>query len=251
METAGAYVWFYALIVVMVIVPLMLQPPSSERGKRLAGRNLADPCGHATAALRPSGAVLTRERRLWFWAVAVVLAIWSTLGLAQRVAGALRERNLLRVSLAVAVLLVGTIVAFQWLKKRPGRREIGVALGVTGVYLAALPRTLSANPGLEERTHLWEYGAVGQLIYQALLERRRNGRRVRLPAILAVVVTALLGWVDEGIQSLLPSRVYDLVDVGANALSGLAAVVTTAVMGWACWGIGYVWRGVKVPPLPD
>ena len=75
METAGAYVWFYALIVVMVIVPLMLQPPSSERGKRLAGRNLADPCGHATAALRPSGAVLTRERRLWFWAVAVVLVL--------------------------------------------------------------------------------------------------------------------------------------------------------------------------------
>ncbi len=249
METVGAHVWFYALIVVMVIVPLMLQRSPTERTKRLAGRNLAGASGHAAAGLRPAGA-LTRERRLWFWAVAVVLAIWSTLGLAQRVAGALRERNLLRVSIAVVVLLVGTIVVLQWLRKRPGRREIGVAFGVAAVYLAALPRTLSANPGLEERTHLWEYGAVGQLIYQALLERRRNGRRVPLPAILAVVVTALLGWVDEGIQSLLPNRVYDLVDVAANALSGLAAVVTTVVMGWAWWGIGYLWRVVKVPPLP-
>ncbi len=224
METAFGAIFFYAMIVVMVIVPLMLQPPSSEREKPLVGR----------------------ERRLWLWAAAVVLTIYSTLGLAQTLAGALRDHNLLRVSFAVAVLLVGTIVILRCAKKRPSRREIGVALGVAAVYLTALPRTLSTHPNFEERTHLFEYGLVGQLIYQALLERRRNGRRVPTPAILAVVVTALLGWLDEGIQALLPRRVYDLADVGVNALAGLMAVVTTLAMGWACRGIGHLWRLVKV-----
>ena len=38
------------------------------------------------------------------------------------------------------------------------------------------------------------------------------------PAALALVVTALLGWVDEGIQGLLPNRVYDWLDVASNAV---------------------------------
>jgi VanZ family protein len=140
------------------------------------------------------------------------------------------------------VLVVGTTVVLQCVRKRPGLREIGAALGLAAVYLTALPRTLSATPNFEERTHLFEYGLVGQLIYQAPLERRRNGRRVPTPAILAVVATALLGWLDEGIQALLPSRVYDIADVGVNALAGLMAVVTTVVIGWAFRVLAYLFR---------
>ena len=69
-----------------------------------------------------------------------------------------------------------------------------------------------------------EYGIVAALIYQALIERVHNGRRVPIPAILAVVMTALLGWLDEGIQELLPNSVYDIRDVGFNALAGLMAI---------------------------
>ena len=49
----------------------------------------------------------------------------------------------------------------------------------------------------------------------------------------AVVATALLGWLDEGIQWLLPKRVYDRLDVGFNALAGLAAVSAILFMEWA------------------
>ena len=47
-----------------------------------------------------------RERRLWFSALAVRVAIYSTLGLARTLVDALREENLLRVSFALVVLLV-------------------------------------------------------------------------------------------------------------------------------------------------
>jgi len=41
------------------------------------------------------------------------------------------------------------------------------------------------------------------------------------------VVTALLGWADEGIQEALPNRVYDLRDVLFNSLAGLMAVLAS------------------------
>jgi len=90
----------------------------------------------------------------------------------------------------------------------------------------------------EERTHLFEYGILATLIYQALSERASNGRKVPSPAILAVLITALLGWLDEGIQALLPNRVYDIRDVGTNALAGVMAIAVVLTLAWARrrWG---------------
>jgi hypothetical protein len=62
-----------------------------------------------------------RERRLWLWALAVVVAIYSTLGPAETLVAFLRERNLLRVSFALVLLLVVVAIAGQWVKRRPGR----------------------------------------------------------------------------------------------------------------------------------
>lgn len=49
-------------------------------------------------------------------------------------------------------------------------------------------------------------------------------------AALAVAVTALLGWLDESIQMILPDRVYDIRDVGFNALAGLMAIAATLIL---------------------
>lgn len=168
-----------------------------------------------------------RERRLWFWALAVVVAIYSTLGLAGTLAEVLRERNLLDASFTLAFLLVVAAIVGSALKRRPGRREIWVALGVTAVFGMVVVRM---GIGPEERTHLFEYGLLAVLVHQALTERVRNGRRVPIPAILTIAVTALLGWVDEGIQAILPNRLYDIRDVGVNALAGLMAIVASVVL---------------------
>ena len=193
------------LVIIMLIVPWMMAPALLEQSTPFTS---------------------DRERCLWFWAMVVVVAIYATLGPAQMLAEALRERNLLRVSVVVVLLMVGATIAGRWVKRRPGQREIGVALGVTAVYLMAWIRIHS----WEERTHLFEYGLVAILIYQALTERLRHDRRVLVPAALAVALTALLGWLDEGIQALLPNRVYDLRDVGFNALAGLMAIGASLVL---------------------
>ena len=170
-----------------------------------------------------------RERRLWLWSSAVLVAIYATLGPAQRLAQLLREQNLLRAGFVVLLLAGLALVLRHWIRRPPGRREMGVAIGVAAVYAMVLVRIGT----VEERTHLFEYGLVSILVYQALTERRRRGRAVPVPAILAVSIAALLGWIDEGIQYALPNRVYDVRDVIFNCIAAVMAVASTLLMGWS------------------
>lgn len=178
-----------------------------------------------------AGAVFAspRERRLWLSAAAVVGAIYATAGLARTWADALRSEGLLAAAFWVGFLLIVAAIAVQGLRRRPGGLEVGLALGVAGAYLLALLRL--AIP--EERTHLIEYSAVALLVHAALLERRRAGRRVPAPGLVAIALTVAVGWLDEGGQALLPGRVYDLRDVAFNALAAVLAVGGSGLLAWA------------------
>ncbi len=46
---------------------------------------------------------------------------------------------------------------------------------------------------------------------------------------LAFLITLLCGWGDEGIQHILPNRVYDIKDVRLNGMSGLLGLCLTYV----------------------
>ena len=175
-----------------------------------------------------------RERRLWLWTLAVVVAIYSTLGLARTLTEALREHGLLGpafplVSFLLAISLVGATVVAHGLKAPPGGMEITVALGVTAAYLLVFLRMV----GPEERSHLIEYGVVAVFIYEALAERASQGRRVPALPVLAVLATAALGVVDECIQIFVPSRVFDPVDMLFNLLAGAMAVGASVALSWA------------------
>ena len=182
-----------------------------------------------------------RERQLWIWTLVVLAAIYATLGAAGSLVMALRERNLLRVSFGLIVVLLIAAIVLRWVRRRPTWSEIGVWIGVGLAYWITFLRI--ENPA--ERTHLFEYGVVAALIHQALLERQRNGRPVPNPAALTIGVTALLGLLDESIQAILPNRVFDWIDVGFNAFAGF--IVTAARLaqapiehpdgkpGWRLW----------------
>ncbi len=170
-----------------------------------------------------------RERRLWLWTLGVVAAIYSTLGVAGTLAGALLERGLLDDSFMLGMLLVAGAVFTQRVKTRPGWSELGVWLGVAAVYLMVF---LRMGIPAAERTHLIEYGVVAAFIYEALTERASRGRRVPAPALLAVLATAVAGAIDECIQAVLPNRVFDPVDIVFNVLAGVMAVAASVALGW-------------------
>ena len=218
----GAQLTLIAFLVVMLVVPWIMARDSSDRAS-------PDPEPAVPDERARSRFTSDRERRLWLWTFGVLVAIYSTLGPAAELAAALRARNLLGVSSGAVLFLVVLVLAVPWVRRRPGRREIGAAIGVAAVYLTTLIRL----PVPEARSHLFEYGLVAMLIYHALSERNRNGRHVPLPALVALVATALLGWLDEGIQALLPNRAYDLVDVGFNTIAALMAISASLFMAWA------------------
>lgn len=170
-----------------------------------------------------------RERRLWAWTLAVVAAIYSTLGLARTLAGILREEGLLVAAFASGMALVGATVLILGLRSRPGSAEIGIALGIATAYYMVMVRM--ALP--EERTHLIEYGVVAVFIHEALKERSSQGRQVPIPALIAVAAASVLGVIDECIQAFLPSRVFDPEDILFNVLAATMAVASSAALTWA------------------
>ncbi len=167
-----------------------------------------------------------RERRLWLWLVVVLGGIYSTLGQAPTIAAALRERNDLRDSLFFALFVALVVIAVGFANSRPGRAEIAVGFGILIVYLTAWLRIGT----LEERTHLFEYGLVAGLVHEALIERHKNGgweswpSWVPAPALLALIISILFGWLDEVIQSFLPNRVYDFQDIVFNAVAAILVI---------------------------
>ena len=110
---------------------------------------------------------------------------------------------------------------------RPDGPEVLLLLGIGAVFAMVVVR-VGVSPA--ERTHLFEYCLVAVLVHQALIERSRNGRRVPFPTLAAITVTVVLGWVDEWIQALLPNRVYDLRDVGTNAVAAVGATWASLVL---------------------
>ena len=170
-----------------------------------------------------------RERRLWLWALAVVVTIYATLGLGGALAGALGQSGLDAVTFVLGSLLVLAAVVIYGVTMRPGGREFFVVVGVADIYVLLITRLTSPV----ERSHLIEYGVVAVLIYAALLERRSNGKRVPVPGLLAILTTAFIGLVDELIQLVLPNRVFDPVDIAFNTGAAVMAVAAGAAILWA------------------
>ena len=170
-----------------------------------------------------------RELRLWAWTLAVVVAIYSTLGLARTLAAELGDLGLGVGLFLVCCLLVVATAVTQGLRVRPGGVEIAVALGVVAAYLLVFVRMSIPT----ERSHLIEYGVVALFVHEALTERASQGRRVHAPALLAVLLTTLIGVIDECIQLVLPGRVFDPLDMLFNLLAAVMAVTARGALRWA------------------
>ena len=163
-----------------------------------------------------------RERRLWI-ALAIVLAgIYATLGQTPAIVAALGTDLIesAEANLVFALLILLVVIPVFFVDKRLARLEIAVGVGILAVFLLTWLRLGS----WEERTHLFEYALVAALVHEALLERRDNGRRVPAPTLLALLISLLLGFLDESVQYLLPNRVFDPVDVAFNSLAATTII---------------------------
>jgi VanZ family protein len=122
-----------------------------------------------------------------------------------------------------AVVLTGVLVLTgAWLVMRVLRRLKGVTprLMVAGVVLAYAYFLVSLEVAVE-RVHFLQYGLLTYLGYR-LLRHERTDASV-FPACL--VLCALVGMGDEGIQWVLPRRVGEVRDVWINIVASLLGLV--------------------------
>jgi hypothetical protein len=170
-----------------------------------------------------------REKRLWTWTLVTLVAIFSTLGLAATLAKAIPSQFFSVTFFVAGCMLVLAAVITHGLQARPSRLEIVVALGVAAAYLMVLVRATSPV----ERSHIVEYGIVALLVFEALRERNLHGGSVPVPAAVAVFAATAVGTLDECLQLLIPSRVFDPLDIVFNALAATMAVSSSLALSWA------------------
>jgi hypothetical protein len=190
-----------------------------------------------------------RERPYAAAGIALVLLTWSTLYWARMVSDWLRDRGWLMATMTAIFALAAGAVLVLVVRARPRGGELAILTAFAAGYAAAVVPLLRRP---EEALHFVQYGLVGGLFYAALAERRRRlpGSVMALPAapaVAAILLTAAAGWVDEGIQHLLPNRYYDLRDVAFNASAGALAVGGMAARSWAR---GRSRAAAALPPSP-
>lgn len=178
-----------------------------------------------------------RERRLWLAVTAAVVALLAALYPMQFALDALRSRNLLRFTISVLFILCAAAVAGALVRRRaPLLAWLVVALA--GALYAAIALAMEVP---QERLHLVEYGALALLIRMAIAESaavRQLGNRVSNVDVWALGIATAIGWLDEGVQGILPNRMYDLRDVAFNALAAALALCAAAALRGAMVGAG-------------
>lgn len=163
-----------------------------------------------------------RERKLWIWAFVVFMAIYATLFFGGQLIDFMVERRLIEQSTFYLFIILILSFVFSGLKSSGKRLEYWIYAGVIAVYGMAL---LRLDLTTAERSHMFEYGLLAILIYEALVERKRNGVTIKFPVLIAAMAAGTIGLLDECIQYFISYRVFDIVDIGFNYLASAFGVL--------------------------
>ncbi|KAA3625024.1 MAG: VanZ family protein [Flavobacterium sp.] len=168
-----------------------------------------------------------REKLLWICTALVMTVIFATLFVANPLVDFFKNQNTQAVMFLCGMFLTGLAILINAIKLRPGRAELSVWIGIAAVNLMLLLRL-----GIPERSHLIEYSILAIFMYEALRERKRNGTNIRIPALLALLISFSVGLLDEALQYVLPNRVFDPIDILFNGMVIAMAIGFTLCISW-------------------
>ena len=154
-----------------------------------------------------------REKRLWMWSALVLFTIVSTLVLGGQLLELTENKRWIEQStFNLFLVLVFSLLISGW-KSKQQRVELWIYSGVVAVIGMAF---LRMDLTVAERSHLFEYGLLSILIFEALKERLKNEKAFKSPALTAFIIVGLIGLIDEVVQLFIPYRVFDWIDIGFN-----------------------------------
>ena len=164
------------------------------------------------------------EWRSWLYVGLWSLIIFCTIPFARAFREIVAERLGLHFFLytTIVVAVIGGVVAFNNLRAR--QLPTGAYIWLFAVVMVFIGYAYYLRDIPEEAIHVAQYGFLGLLVYRALVHRI-NDYTVYL---VAALVVGMIGIVDEYIQWVVPSRVFDLRDIRTNFIAGGLAQVAIA-----------------------
>ncbi len=162
---------------------------------------------------------MIKQNRYWFFVVAWVIGIYSTLSAVRPVCELLKQNAWFAPGISLFLITLLIILSLGLIRGMPKKSLLSYFL-LAGVLLCYIYGLVSIKYP-EEKIHFLEYGFLAYLIYRAL---RLDCSRI-LSYAGAFILTTVFGWIDEGIQHILPNRYYQNEDVFLNAISGALALL--------------------------
>lgn len=159
--------------------------------------------------------------KAWILVLVYTLFIYATLAVMPSIWRTLWGHTQGRIDLLgglVTVLALMFFMALVFIKRLRWSAVIGLC--VLGAVYGWLLLQLGTSPA--ERLHLAEYGLLGFFAYRALVFDFSSSKAL----VLAWGIAIILGACDEGLQWILPTRVFEWKDIGLNAVSsGLGLLI--------------------------
>ena len=147
--------------------------------------------------------------------------VFVTVPFTRQVVLALRNTDLLGATVTGSYALAVAGVVYYVLFNR--RLADWIAFAVVAALLCVVTVLLLGLSIPEERVHFLQYGSMA-LLARGALARGREGSAAR-SLLLGLALTGTLGLLEECLQGLVPSRVFDWRDVGMNAGAALTALL--------------------------
>ena len=163
-----------------------------------------------------------REKRIWACVIFIVIGIFCSLFVGQPLLNMLKDQNLQAVIFLIGLFIIGVMIIVAGLVRRANTIEWLLLLGISVVYIMFFLRL-----GLSERSHLIEYSALAITIHQALIERAKQIGKIRFLNVYAILISIIIGIIDELVQIALPDRVFDFEDILFNSLASFMAIATS------------------------
>ncbi len=171
--------------------------------------------------------------RRWLAFALWTVVVWTAAPFANEIQAWIAARlgkGALRIGLTL--LLVAIVASFAvWLLRQRDGTLIRRLAWIFSLAILTMTLTWRLSAGAES-IHLALYAVLAVLAFRALAPRLRDA--AVYPA--AAALTAIVGTLDEIFQWLLPTRFWDLADVGLNAAAGIIAQLV-------------IWKVVRPPGI--
>ena len=160
----------------------------------------------------------TTEKRYWFYSLIIVIAIFSSLAFGRPLQEIIQNPTVQLILFVSGMVITATVIIIHGSSGFSNKLDLVIWLGIIGVSVLLFFRL-----GAHERSHLMEYGILAVFVHKAFLARNEQVHTI-LIGLKAFSLVVLIGLLDEGLQRLIPTRVFDWQDVAFNCLAAMLAI---------------------------